>query len=353
MDGGVQVTQATTKPVVAGPAAKRPLSISLLFLLRRLLGWVTLALIIVLLGPKLLAYADNYKSFPLSTGLLEARDSVMRVAAPVLRRAMPTVIAGADRTEWILCGLSLLLTMIVGGIAERMQIASNRRRMQKAALAYQNAEVTKTATANLKAQVTTAEIAKSGDRHELLKVFAETKKKLDSFGREVAFLAIDVVGSTAMKVGEDPASVQYDFQEYRKMVENVFRARGVLKSAWTPDGVMACFAHVDDAVNAGQDVIRNLKVFNRDHKLTSRDFEVRCGVNAGTVYFDDTTPLESISDRVIDIAGHMQKYAEPNTVAVARRVIEPLRTRNDFTHTTQVVDGYEVSAWRLEQDEAP
>ena len=58
------------------------------------------------------------------------------------------------------------------------------------------------------------------------------------------------------------------------------------------------------------------------------------------------TPLETISDRVIDVAGHMQKHAEPNTVLVARKIIEPLRQLEEFKHTTQVIDGYEASVWR-------
>ena len=52
----------------------------------------------------------------------------------------------------------------------------------------------------------------------------------------------------------------------------------------------------------------------------------RCGVNAGYVHFDEATPMEAMSDRVIDIAGHMQKYAEPNTVAVARKLSAILHT---------------------------
>lgn len=73
---------------------------------------------------------------------------------------------------------------------------------------------------------------------------------------------------------------------------------------------------------------------------------VRCGVNAGYVHFDDATPLEAMSERVIDIAGHMQKIAEPNTVAVARKVIEPLRNPAGFAPTDRVVDGYQVASWR-------
>ncbi len=183
------------------------------------------------------------------------------------------------------------------------------------------------------------------NREELLKVFAGVKKKLDAFGREVAFLSIDVVGSTDMKRNEDPAAAQYDFQEYRKLVEAVFRSHGVLKSAWTPDGVMACFSHVDDAVSSGQDVIRSLDHFNAQVKLMQTPFMVRCGVNAGFVHFDAATPMEAMSDRVIDIAGHMQKYAEPNTVAVARNLVEPLRNVGGFEATSKTVDGYQVAQW--------
>ena len=79
-------------------------------------------------------------------------------------------------------------------------------------------------------------------------------------------------------------------------------------------------------------------------KLIKTDFSVRCGVNAGFVYFDETTPLEA--DRVIDVAGHMQKYADPNTVAVAQNIVEPLNDRAGFAPAKRVVDGYEVYTWR-------
>jgi hypothetical protein len=106
---------------------------------------------------------------------------------------------------------------------------------------------------------------------------------------------------------------------------------------------MACFADIDTAVNAGKDIIRSLDNFNKSIKLMKRDFHVRCGVNSGYVHFDDATPMEAMSDRVIDIAGHMQKHAGPDTVAVARKIIEPLRQDHGFTQTDKVVDGYEVS----------
>jgi len=267
----------------------------------------------------------------------------------VLKRYVPTNIAGADRSDWILIGLAIVVTIFFGSLAQRTQTSLNRRLLRKSAQAWRRKEGVKPGSkldAELQTTLRMAESGKTVNRQELLRVFAETKKKLDTFGREVAFLAIDVVGSVGMKAGEDPSSIQYDFEEYRKLVDRIFRARGVLKTAWTPDGVMACFAHVEDACQSGKDVIKSLKAFNRDVKVSKANFSVRCGVNAGLVYFDDGTPLETISDRVIDVAGHMQKHAEPNTVLVARKIIEPLRQLEEFTHTTQVIDGYEASVWR-------
>jgi class 3 adenylate cyclase len=329
--------------------APRSTTTNLLFGIRKLLGIATFALIIVLIGPKLFILFDNPKSASFSASLFQGRDYILKKCVPILNHYVPTNIAGSDRSDWILIALAVLITIISGSIAQRAQIGSNRRLLRKSAQAWRKKEGVKPGSkldAELKTRLQMAESGKSVNRQELLRVFAETKKKLDTFGREVAFLAIDVVGSVSMKAGEDPSSIQYDFEEYRKLVERIFRARGVLKTAWTPDGVMACFAHVEDACQAAKDVIKSLTPFNRDTKITKADFEVRCGVNAGLVYFDDTTPLETISDRVIDVAGHMQKHAEPNTVLVARKIIEPLRQLEEFTHTSQIIDGYEASVWR-------
>jgi class 3 adenylate cyclase len=334
--------------VVSREAPKSAL-VHFLFGIRKLFGIATLALIIILLGPKLFVLFDNPKSATFSGLLFNWRDHILKTTVPVLHRYVPTNIGGSDRSDWILIGLAVVITIVSGSFAERAQTAANRRLLRKSAEAWRRKEGVKPGSkldTELETTLRMAESGKTVNRQDLLRVFAETKKKLDTFAREVAFLAIDVVGSVGMKAGEDPAAIQYDFEEYRKLVERIFRARGALKTAWTPDGVMACFAHVEDACQSGKDVIKSLKVFNREVKVSKADFAVRCGVNAGLVYFDDATPLETISDRVIDIAGHMQKHAEPNTVLVARKIIEPLRQFEEFAHTSQVIDGYEASVWR-------
>lgn len=165
-------------------------------------------------------------------------------------------------------------------------------------------------------------------------------------GRHLAFLAIDVVDSTGMKQGEERATIERDFKEYKRFVERILQEHGSLKSAWTPDGVMSCFPNVDAAVQAGRDVVNGLETFNRDVKVMRSEFHVRCGVNFGYVYFDDSIPLEEISDRAIDIAGHLQKQAKPDTVFIPKHAIEPLCDRIGFEPSGRVVDGYEVYEWK-------
>jgi hypothetical protein len=60
------------------------------------------------------------------------------------------------------------------------------------------------------------------------------------------------------------------------------------------------------------------------------------------VYFDESLPLEEMSDHVIDVAGHMQKYAAPNSIYISKNIIKPLEETSQFVPISKVVDGYEV-----------
>jgi len=71
--------------------------------------------------------------------------------------------------------------------------------------------------------------------------------------------------------------------------------------------VMICFSTADDAIRAAREVLLELARFNREVKSVKTQFRVRCGINAGAVHFDKAQRMEEMSDRVIDVAGHMQK----------------------------------------------
>ena len=238
--------------------------------------------------------------------------------------------------------------VLVGSIRTRIDWAMDRRALRKSAEKWR-AELkvpaqSKIAVA-LDAKLQELQAGKTLDHQELLRIFAETKRKLDALGRDLAFLSVDIVGSTQMKQNEEPAAIQHDFIEYRKMVERVFARCRMLKAAWTPDGVMACFPSVNDAVQAGKDIIRELALFNRSEADQDRllgSLRGQCRLRL----FRRDHAARDMADRVIDVAGHMQKYADPNTVAVAQNIVEPLNDRAGFAPAKRVVDGYEVYTWR-------
>ena len=162
----------------------------------------------------------------------------------------------------------------------------------------------------------------------------------------LAFLSIDVVGSTLMKEDEDAEIASRDFSRYMAMVDGIIERHGFLKASWTPDGVMICFPETEQAVAAGQEVLRSLEHFNREIKAMRADFKVRIGINSGQVLYDEAVPMEEMSDRVIDIAGHMQKYAQESSIYINQRALEGNTTDSGFQPANTEVDGCEVLMWR-------
>jgi class 3 adenylate cyclase len=262
-----------------------------------------------------------------------------------VRGIMPTRVMRIDVTRFIVIIAAFFLMGIPGSVKEHCRDRLSRLKLKREFEEWKTrmrlsdkAEL----IAPLRSKIESLETSNKTDREELLKLFAETKKKLDSMGRDLAFLSIDVCGSTEMKLGEEKAAIEHDFREYKHFVDYKLRKHGSLKSAWTPDGVMSCFATVDAAVQAAREIVGELAAFNKNVKTMRKDFVVRCGINAGYVYFDDSLPMEEMSDRVIDVAGHMQKHAPPNSICIAKPAIEPLQEREGFIPITKVVDGYEV-----------
>lgn len=316
--------------------------VSVLF---RILTFIFAGLIIVLLVPLLIPYLDNANSFAYIRVLLAIDHGITQF----LRDNIPTIIAKKDMTRLIGIILSFILSSSFSrsadkfkGKAQYVRYKSSLDEWKQTMHLSDNAIVLNP----LNQKLEQLKYAGKKDREQLLREFADTKRKLDAMGRDLAFLSIDVVDSTGMKEGEERASVEHDFKEYRRFVDRTFTTFGCLKATWTPDGVMSAFTTVDAAVRAAREVINGLDNFNKSVKSMRRDFIVRCGVNSGFVYFDESLPLEQLSDRVVDIAAHIQKKAKPNTACVAKPAIEPLNERSGFEPAGTMVDGYEVYEWR-------
>ncbi len=189
----------------------------------------------------------------------------------------------------------------------------------------------------------------SSNRLSMLREYAETKKALFQEKRRLAFLSIDVVGSTKMKINEDKLTIEHAFAEYKKFVERILKKNNIWKVAWTPDGIMCAFFSTNDAVRAGQEVLRDLRWFNDGVHGLRTPFNVRCGVNSGEVVFPEDKNMEDVSDENIDVAGHMQKYAAHGSIWMARELVQEVTDpKGFFTVDDQLVDGRVPVSWRAD-----
>lgn len=314
-------------------------------------GWIN-RLLIAFMAAYLAALGITF--LPDYTRYAWLKQMVLAVNTPavplqnLLKGNLPTRFGGFDMTP----ALVLIIVFVVWFTLEwqwvNMRNKANELKRKKEIKDYNR----KIAAAHKSAQKQTnkahdlsAQIDPS-DREKLLELYANTKKALEEQKKLLSFLSIDVVGSTKMKEDEDAAIASRDFARYKEMVEGIIKRHKYLKASWTPDGVMICFRDTEHAVKAGQDVLRELERFNREIKAMKTDFKVRIGINSGSVLYDEKVPMEEMSDRVIDIAGHMQKYAAVNSIFINKESVAARATEFGFVPSSKIVDGCEVFEWK-------
>lgn len=306
--------------------------------------WVATAVILLTIFGWLLRFFPDLQAI-LPVDMVLALEGALN---HTVRSILPTEIGGFDFSRVLTVAAAIFISDVARGQAAKIRFANQKREMMHDIHSIPHAAVSaaqRAQLAQLERRIEDPQAAKGRSRQELLKEFAQLKKELEKSGRRLAFLAVDVADSLGMKAGEDPAIVEHDFLEYREFVEDKFRRHGLVRATWTPDGTMACFNSVADAFRAARDILIGLERFNSHVKGLKRDFRVRCGINAGHVFYDEAVPLEQFSDRVIDTAGHLQKYAEPGTLWIAASLLEELDEKPQFRPVEQVVDGVDVAQW--------
>jgi class 3 adenylate cyclase len=195
------------------------------------------------------------------------------------------------------------------------------------------------------AAMKTSDRGGSGSRLALLREYNEKKKVLFQEKKPLAFLSIDVVGSTQMKRGEDKLTVEHAFVEFKKYVERILNSNNCWKSAWTPDGVMCAFRSAPEAVKSAQEVLSGLGWFNKGVHNLRQPFAVRAGVHHGEVVFPDDKDMVEVSDFTIDVAGHLQKYAAQDRLWVSKEAVDTLSDTNGFSAIEKQVDNHTVFEW--------
>lgn len=312
--------------------------LNLLHTVVKALDFLSFFSVILVLGPQIMAKFNPGETYAVIAPVQRHVDKLQVPLTAFLKSQGLATYQGKDVAPYVIAGLLLLFCWICGFILRSIRVdILTLEELEKVSEAEEAAK-----RADVAGKLAAIQAAAPSQREQVLEIYAQSKRILEGQRRRVAFLAADVINSTGMKQGEDPALAERDFRQYRKLVESAIGAHGFLKAAWTPDGVMICFGSFEDAVAAAQDLIRGLAHFNANVKSMRMSFQVRCGVNAGDVLYDDATSMEQMSDASIDLAGHLQKYAEPDTIFVPRALAG---SAAGFRPVAKQVDGIDVSAW--------
>jgi pSer/pThr/pTyr-binding forkhead associated (FHA) protein len=154
----------------------------------------------------------------------------------------------------------------------------------------------------------------------------ELEREIEAFQVMGSFLDVDVVGSRGMKAaGERPEHIIVSFERFRAWVGGICVEFGgqVLNS--NGDELMCFFERPPQAVLAGSAILARLAAFNRDQNLLGRPFRFRLGVHTGESLVDLAAGVAY--SEVLDLAGHIQKCAEPDSLVISEATLVALPRR--------------------------
>lgn len=156
------------------------------------------------------------------------------------------------------------------------------------------------------------------ERHLLLTQLLDIQSKLKQDEKHVSFISVDVVGSTRIKTENEHVAVEYSFNEYHKFIEQVVLKHNGKIHSTAGDGVTCVFDEARDAVLAGKAMQAGLFEFNAFKNKLKSPIEMRAAVHTGNVLAPGKESTAVNFAHVIDVAAHLQKVAEPGTLAVSQ-----------------------------------
>ncbi|MBW2292410.1 MAG: FHA domain-containing protein [Deltaproteobacteria bacterium] len=163
----------------------------------------------------------------------------------------------------------------------------------------------------------------SGLRAVMEQKVAIERQIVEEFTVDGSFMDVDVVNSLGMKTNiKEPERIIISFERFRVYVaEIVSEFRGhVLNS--NGDELMCFFESSFDAVCAGSAIFSRLDQFNQSENLLDMPFRFRIGVHSGQSLVDLKRGIAYST--TLDVAGHLQKLAPPDRMAISEQTISNL-----------------------------
>ena len=153
----------------------------------------------------------------------------------------------------------------------------------------------------------------------------------EDYSVEGSFLDVDVVNSYGMKAETTRADhIVLSFERFRSFVGGIVEESGghVLNS--NGDELMCYFESPLDSVRAGARILDGLSGFNRSDNLLRSPFRFRLGIHTGRCLVDLDQGVAYSA--VLDLAGHLQKLAEPDTLLISEQTLAGLPEGLPFEH---------------------
>lgn len=166
------------------------------------------------------------------------------------------------------------------------------------------------------------------------------------FSVEGSFLDLDVVNSSGMKTASQRADhIVVSFERFRNYAREVTEEfHGVVLNS-NGDELMCFFQSTPNALTAGSHLLSRLGPFNREQNLLPLPFQFRIGIHTGRSLVDFEAGVAYSA--ILDVAGHLQKLAEPNGLLFSEqtRAALPEDLPLEFVGTTEKegIDFYRFS----------
>lgn len=185
------------------------------------------------------------------------------------------------------------------------------------------------------------------ERQELLAQLHSLREQLHSGEQSLAFLCVDVVGSTRMKDNADPLAVEFTFNEFFQYIERITKKHGGRVHSTAGDGAICAFDHAEQAFRAAKNMQGEILELNLMRNKLDTPLAIRCGVHTGKVISPDATDVRSITiSQVIDIAAHLEAIAPPGGVAVSGPAAEEMDMDLSSLGMLTEVDGIPAGIWQ-------
>jgi len=186
----------------------------------------------------------------------------------------------------------------------------------------------------------------AADRHALLSQLLEIQTKLRQDEKYVSFISVDLVGSTKIKTENDDLAVEFTLNEYHKFIESVVAKHGGKIHSTAGDGVTCVFDEAPAAISAGKAMQAGLFEFNAFRNKLKDPVSMRAAVHTGNVLAPGRESTAVNFAHVIDVAAHLQKLAEPGTLAVSAATAMHVGGLNTIGTERITAEDIEAAIWR-------